>query len=151
MREERTRRPTVARCGPAPRRHLDQCVGPALPGGAGKVGGHRLPTQFRPGGGPVGFEHLAFDALQLVTDDGTRDRIERDAPQPHAVEAALEIDVASIASLLVVEVGTVGVSQLLPVGDRSREGLESECGRLIHEHRLVANEGVLGRGADEGR
>jgi hypothetical protein len=61
------------------------------------------------------------------------------------LEAALEIDIATIATFLVVPVGPFGVGQLLPVGHGPREGLEGESARLVHEHGLIAGEGVIGR------
>ena len=87
---------------------------------------------------------VVLQAIELSRDGRARDGVERHLPEPHPVDARLEVDVASGRALHLVGVRSVGVGQLLPVTERPVEVLESHLGGLGDEHRLIPGHGGLG-------
>ncbi len=126
------------------RGHLDEGVGPALGRRAGQLVDPRRAPQAFLGLGAVGLEEVVLEAVELVRDNGARDRVEGHLAEPHPAEARFQEDVAGRLAVLFGGVGPVGVGQLLPVTQGPVEVLEAHLGRLGDEHRLVARHGGLG-------
>ena len=68
--------------------HLDDGVGSALCCGTGEVFGAGVVAVEGSGGGPVGFEELSLEPVELAFHDGAGDGVEPSLEVEHAVEGA---------------------------------------------------------------
>ena len=65
-------------------------------------------------------------------------------PEPHPIEALLQIDVPGGQALVVARLCPVGVGELVPVGDRLHVLVEGQGGGLVTEDLLVPGQGRFG-------
>ncbi len=130
-REERSGAAPTCGGGAGAGGHLDEGVGAALGGCPLQVEHRGLATEPGLGLGPVGVEQLRFDAAQGGVDDGTRHRVERDAPEPQATEALGQVQLPGRSVLIGALLGAVGIHDRLPaVTDPLEVGEPAAAGQL---------------------
>ena len=121
--------------------HLDQCVGPTLPGGPGQRADGGSVALALPELRPLGLEHLLLEPVQLPLHDLAADRIEppldRDAaPRRRAA------DVPPVPPFDRVGLHAIGVVTVAPVSDGDLERLEQQRLRQPDEVGLARLEGL---------
>lgn len=113
---------------------------PALLGAAGQIGGGGRVAEPLAGVGPVGFEEVLFEALELAGHDGAADGVEEGVEHDHVVDRARAVEAAGGVLGQGVSLAAVGVVELEPVGDDPFEVPERHGAPVLDETVPAAGE-----------